>query len=82
MDLMITSDTAVVHVAASLGKPVWNLLPAEGFWFYGTKTTTPWYPTMRLYRQVQPGDWQPVFDAIEQDIAPLLAAHHTASGPV
>jgi len=73
MDLMVTCDTAVVHVAASLGKPVWNLMPTEGFWFYGSGDTTPWYPSMRLYRQTRTGDWSPVFRRIEQDVMPLIA---------
>ncbi|MBK0398438.1 hypothetical protein H0I76_04495 [Limibaculum sp. M0105] len=65
MDLMITTDTAVVHVAASLGKPVWNLLSHEGFWLYGKGETTPWYPSMRLWRQQQPGDWDELFARVE-----------------
>ena len=65
MDLMITTDTAVVHVAASLGKPVWNLLTWEGFWLYGSGETTPWYPSMRLFRQKTSGDWPPVFEEVE-----------------
>jgi hypothetical protein len=65
MDLMITTDTAVVHVAASLGKPVWNMLTYEGFWLYGAGDTTPWYPSMRLFRQEKPGDWDGVFARVE-----------------
>ncbi|MCL5779076.1 tetratricopeptide repeat protein [Limibaculum sp. FT325] len=65
MDLMITTDTAVVHVAASLGKPVWNLLSHEGFWLYGRGEATPWYPSMRLWRQERPGDWDGVFARVE-----------------
>ncbi|MEM1300361.1 MAG: tetratricopeptide repeat protein [Pseudomonadota bacterium] len=61
MDLMITTDTAVVHVAGSLGKPIWNLLTWEGFWLYGSEDTTPWYPSMRLLRQKSSGDWGSVF---------------------
>lgn len=74
MDLMITTDTAVVHVAASLGKPVWNLLDHEGYWLYGTGDTTPWYPSMRLYRQPAPGDWESVFARVTADLRRLLAA--------
>ena len=65
MDLMITTDTAVVHVAASLGKPVWNMLTWEGFWLYGDQDTTPWYPSMRLFRQPTSGDWDGVFAQVE-----------------
>lgn len=72
MDLMITTDTAVVHVAASLGKPVWNLLPYEGYWLYGAGETTPWYPSMRLFRQRASGDWDEVFERVELALRALL----------
>ena len=65
MDLMICTDTAVVHIAASLGKPVWNLLSREGYWLYGEGDTTPWYPSMRLFRQQTQGDWAELFGRVE-----------------
>lgn len=65
MDLMITTDTAVVHVAASLGKPVWNMLTHEGFWLYGSGETTPWYPSMRLFRQEKSEDWTKLFGRVQ-----------------
>ncbi|MEM1277729.1 MAG: tetratricopeptide repeat protein [Pseudomonadota bacterium] len=68
MDLLITTDTAVVHVAASMGKPIWNLLSHEGFWLYGTGETTPWYPSMRLFRQKTPGDWTEVFARVKSEL--------------
>ncbi|MEM0987320.1 MAG: tetratricopeptide repeat-containing glycosyltransferase family protein [Pseudomonadota bacterium] len=74
MDLMITTDTAVVHVAASLGKPIWNMLTWEGFWLYGDQDTTPWYPSMRLYRQPSTGDWPSVFADVERDLRALIGA--------
>lgn len=73
MDLMITTDTAVVHIAASLGKPVWNLLQWEPFWLYGLGETTPWYPTMRLFRQKRPGDWAELFDRVEAALRDRLS---------
>lgn len=68
MDLMITTDTAVVHIAASLGKPVWNMLNHEGFWLYGQEETTPWYPSMRIFRQKEAGDWSNVIMTVEQEL--------------
>ena len=68
MDLMITTDTAVVHVAGSLGKPIWNLLTYEGFWLYGSGDTTPWYPSMRLFRQRSNGDWPELFGRVEDEL--------------
>lgn len=65
MDLMITTDTAVVHVAASLGKPIWNMLTYEGFWLYGSQESTPWYPSMRLFRQRTSGEWPELFERVE-----------------
>ena len=65
MDLMITTDTAVVHIAASLGKPVWNLLSREGYWLYGEGDTTPWYPSIRLFRQKVQSNWVELFGRVE-----------------
>lgn len=73
MDLLITTDTAVVHVAASMGKPVWNLLTWEGFWLYGSGETTPWYPSMRLFRQETSGDWESLFGGVEAELRAHLA---------
>jgi len=74
MDLMITTDTAVVHVAASLGKPIWNMLTYEGFWLYGSEDTTPWYPSMRLFRQRSSGDWPELFERVETELRSHLEA--------
>lgn len=73
MDLMITTDTAVVHIAASLGKPVWNLLSHEGFWLYGRGETTPWYPLLTALRQQTQGDWAELFARVETRLRAHLA---------
>jgi len=72
MHMLITTDTAVVHIAGSLGKPVWNLLPHESFWLYGLGETTLWYPSMRIFRQQSPGDWDGVFARVETALAEHL----------
>jgi len=65
LDLVISVDTALVHLAGALGKPVWNLLPFSADWRWQTSgDTSPWYPSMRLFRQDQPGNWEPVFEAV------------------
>jgi ADP-heptose:LPS heptosyltransferase len=58
LDLIITVDTAIAPLAGAMGKPVWTLLPFAPHWRWGlTGETTPWYPTMRLFRQTKRGDW-------------------------
>ena len=74
MDLLITTDTAVAHIGATLGKPVWNLLSLEGFWLYGGGDTTPWYPSMRLFRQHVQGDWAELFARVEAELRTHLEA--------
>jgi tetratricopeptide (TPR) repeat protein len=62
LDLVVTSDTAVAHLSGAMGAETWLLLPHVPDWRWGTAgETTPWYPTMRLYRQDRPGDWDGVF---------------------
>jgi hypothetical protein len=64
LDLIISVDTAVAHLAGALAKPVWTLLPFWPDWRWGLdRQDSPWYPTMRLFRQQKPGQWQ---DVIEQ----------------
>lgn len=61
MDLVISVDTAIAHLAGAMGKPVWLLLPAAPDWrWLLDREDTPWYPTMQLYRQSAPGDWSEV----------------------
>jgi Flp pilus assembly protein TadD len=61
MDLIITVDTATAHLAGALGKPVWVLLGYAADWRYlMARTDSPWYPSMRLFRQPKHGDWRAV----------------------
>jgi tetratricopeptide (TPR) repeat protein len=75
IDLVITSDTAVAHLAGALGRPVWLALAHMPDWRWGmTGEATHWYPTMRLFRQQFPGDWSGTFAAIRRALADRLAA--------
>ena len=68
-DLLITSDTAIAHLAGALGVPVWVALHRSADWRWGREgSASAWYPTMRLYRQATPGDWEAVFAAIAADL--------------
>ena len=65
LDLVITIDTAVAHLAGALGRPVWVLLPKQADWrWLEGRDDSPWYPSMRLFRQGQPGDWPTVADVV------------------
>ncbi len=62
LDLVICVDTAVAHLAGAMARPVWLLLPFIPDWRWMlNRAESPWYPTMRLFRQQQAGDWDPVF---------------------
>ena len=72
LDLVVSVDTSVAHLAGALGKPVCTLLPVIAEWRWGeTGDTTPWYPTMRLYRQRKQGDWSHPIAALAHDIEGL-----------
>lgn len=78
LDLLILVDTALAHAAGALGIPVWVAVPYAADWRWGREdATTIWYPTMRLFRQPHPGDWEPVFARITVE----LAAWSTATTP-
>jgi hypothetical protein len=71
LDLVISVDTAVAHLAASMGKPTWILLPAvETDWrWLRDRTDSPWHPSARLYRQAAGGPWSDVLDRVAKDLA-------------
>ena len=72
LDLIFSVDTALAYLAGSLGRPVWLLLPhaPEWCWQLG-RDDSPWYPTMRLFRQTRPGDWDGVFGRVSQVLETL-----------
>ena len=67
LDLVITCDTSIAHLAGALGAQVWVALGAAADWRWMLDTgDTPWYPTMRLFRQQREGEWQPVFERMAE----------------
>ena len=75
MDLVITIDTAVAHLAGALGKPVWILLRFAADWrWLRNRDDSPWYPTARLFRQPAVGDWATVMDAVQRELPAFLKA--------
>ncbi|WP_333183646.1 tetratricopeptide repeat protein [Microcoleus sp. B3-D7] len=75
LDLVISVDTAVAHLAGALGKPVWILLAFSPDWrWLLEREDSPWYPTARLFRQHQRGDWEDVFDRVAEALGAVAAA--------
>jgi hypothetical protein len=69
MDLVISIDSMPAHLAGALGVPVWTMLPCDADWrWMQERTDSPWYPTMRLFRQRVPGDWSAVIDDVRQTL--------------
>jgi tetratricopeptide (TPR) repeat protein len=87
LDLVITCDTAVAHLAGALGVPVWVALPyaPDWRWLLG-RDDSPWYPTMRLFRQPRSGDWDHVFTRmarkLRKQLGPLVSAAPVRSAPL
>lgn len=77
LDLLISVDTATAHLAGALNVPVWTLLPERSDWRWMLeREDTPWYPSMRLFRQRQRGDWAPSFVAIQNALQAALEYNH------
>lgn len=75
LDLIISVDTSVIHLAGNLyKKPIWVLLPySAAWWWLYDRTDTPWYLNMTLYRQPKPYDWKSVFQKVKHDLKKFVA---------
>jgi tetratricopeptide (TPR) repeat protein len=81
LDLVIAVDTSVAHLAGAMGKPVWILSRFDGCWrWLMERDDSPWYPTARLFRQTEPGDWKPVIARVVEELKQLLDRHSRESG--
>jgi tetratricopeptide (TPR) repeat protein len=70
LDLVLMTDSSVAHLAGALGAPVWVLLPfhAHWLWLENDRTATPWYPSMRFFRQPKPNDWETPFAQAAEEL--------------
>jgi hypothetical protein len=74
LDLVITVDTMMAHLAGAMARPVWTLLPFQCDWRWMTaRNDSPWYPSMKLFRQTQPSDWQSVIDRVHRAMETVVA---------
>jgi len=74
LDLVLTVDTSIGHLAGGLGVPVWVILPEPADWRWMLRESdSPWYPNMRLFRQPKPGDWESVIQTVVKELKKLLA---------
>lgn len=80
LDVIVTSDTFVGHLAGALGKPVWVLLPVLPCWRWMlNRRDSPWYPGMRLFRQQRHGNWESVFREVREALVDEIQSAVTAS---
>jgi hypothetical protein len=75
LDLVISVDTSTAHLAGAMGKPVWLLNRFDTCWrWFLEREDSPWYPTMRIFRQKQPGDWDPVIRSVASALREFVSA--------
>jgi ADP-heptose:LPS heptosyltransferase len=74
LDLVLSVDTSVAHLAGALDKPAWVMLPYAPDWrWLLDRSDSPWYPSLRLYRQSRPTEWSDVVAAVARDLAGAAA---------
>jgi len=74
LDLVVTTDTAIAHLAGAMARSLWIMLAAAPDWRYALDAgRNRWYPTARLFRQIVPGDWSPVVESVRRELAALAA---------
>ena len=79
LDLVISVDTAIVHLAGALGVPIWVFIPFVPEWrWLHERSDSPWYPTMRLFRQTKRGDWESVIKNMVCELDQLVQQRSNA----
>jgi ADP-heptose:LPS heptosyltransferase len=82
LDLIISVDTSIAHLGAALGTPTWILLRSSPDWrWFLDRLDSPWYPSVRLYRQPAAGDWQGVFEQVSRDLRRSYAVDGIGAEP-
>jgi hypothetical protein len=77
LDLVISVDTMTAHLAGALGCKTWTLLPFNADWrWLKDRADSPWYPTMRLFRQQREGDWSQVIEEVANELTKTIALNH------
>ena len=83
LDLVISVDTSVLHLAGAMGKMTWALLPFSPEWRWMLhRQDSPWYPTMRLFRQLERTGWEPVFQRVAEQLRYTIAEHEQKANDV
>ena len=78
LDLVISPDTAIVHLAGALGVPTWLMLPTIPHWVWLLdRTDSPWYPSTRLFRQTDAGNWGPVIESMSKALSSGMVADNS-----
>lgn len=82
LDLIISVDTSIAHLAGALGKPTWILLPKHTDWrWFLNRTDSPWYPTVQLFRQQNAGQWEPVIKQLVEQLQTILTKKNDTNTP-
>jgi hypothetical protein len=80
LDLVISVDTSIVHLAGALGVPVWCVLHCRPYFVYPLVTENcPWYPSVRLFKQQKEFEWSPVFDHVARELKSIIPAYEPVS---
>jgi tetratricopeptide (TPR) repeat protein len=80
LDLIISIDSAMIHLAGGLARPVWMLNRFNSEWrWLEQREDSPWYPTLRIFNQPQPGDWASAFNTVQSALAKMPISHNAAS---